>query len=123
MSDEHIEIMHAWMDQYDDVGLSFDEVDESSAWVNVTFRSLKYPPYKMKLNLTNPYGHVESSGDFEINRGGLTCYGTMWDEDISERSHSKMPFSDWVDYYLARMAKLIRNDDDSLIFVGGIHNR
>ena len=122
MTNEHLEKLMAWMDEYKDVGLSFGEVEDSSTWVIVSFHGLKFAPYKMRLNLANAHGHVESTGDYEINQGGSTCYGTMWDEDDSERRHGDMPFLCWVNHYLARMAKVIRENNDSLMFVGGTYN-
>ena len=118
MNHQQLDTLNRWCERFEDVGLEFTET--ANGMLKVTFRGRKYAPYKMTINLEKEFGHVESSGDFEQNHGGHTRYGTMWDEDESERQHGTHPFEAWVVYYLERMAKILRGAGDKYRFVGGI---
>lgn len=119
MTEQHLKPLNRWRELFKDIGLDF--IEEKADQYTVRYRGRAYAPYKMKLDLTRNYGHVESSGDFETNYGGRTVYGTMWDEDSSEHVHGSMPFDEWVLHYLNRMAKIVRGEvgPRRLMFVSG----
>ena len=105
MTDEHLATLMRWMDLYEDIGLGFEPVNGDTH--KATYKGMKYPPLSLEINLITRYGHVESGGDFETNHNGSTRFGTMWDEDESERYYSSMPFEDWVEHYLKKMENII----------------
>ena len=113
MTTQHAAMLTQWSERYKDIGLRF--IEQQPGVYQAQYDGLEFPPYKFTLNLNTHVGHVESGGDYEFNYNGHTTYGTMWDQDESDRYHGTLAFEQWVTHYLDRMAKVVRGSTNTAL--------